>query len=426
MLVSGTLLGSASAVGIQVFRYAINLVRWLSFSGLGVWLSSIAGWLVFLVPAIGGLVVGLVLYIFNLSEAEHGVTEVVEVTFMGKRAFPFRRVPARVGSAILSLGVGAPLGPEDPAVQIGGGLGALFGEFLHLPELSVQILIVAGAASAVAAAFNAPLTAMLFIREVFSIKLFSKAFSVIAVACAASAVITRYVFSAPAIFALPLHDAPELAVWPLFIGLGVIAGVVSALHTRFIENAIQFFQGWRVPIFLKPAATGIILGLVGLYLPQIFGIGHATMEAKVSGETIIFAVPFALLLARLVLTPLTFGSGFAGGFFAPSLYLGATLGASYGIAMEMLLPQLAISPATFAVSGMAAILAGTIHAPLAATILVFEIGGGFALAGPLAISSALGYSAAKKLQPKSIYAPVIEERLNLGPEAKASTEEVHA
>lgn len=397
------LVGLTSGVGIWLFKEAIRLVEegagWLRQAPLGA--LGPAGVVVVLV--VGGLVVGFIRQRWIGVERHHGVAGVMEAAALAGGRLRYGRIPAKSVAAALSIGCGASVGPEDPSVQIGANLGSMFGQWLHLSDDRVRTLTAAGAAGGIAAAFNAPIAGVFFALEIILGELGASAFGVVALASVISSVFTQAVSGAQPAFRVPPYAFNSAWELPLYLGLGLLAGPVAAGYIRLIYAAQDLFHVWRAPEWLKPAAAGLVVGSVALFLPQVLGVGYATIEGILGGELLAPALLLSLLVARLWLTPLSLGGGFQGGVFAPALFLGATLGAAWGGAAGRLFPSLALSPPAFALVGMAAVLAGTVRAPLTAIILLFEMTNDYHIILPLMFATAVSLYVARRLQRDSVY-----------------------
>ena len=185
--------------------------------------------------------------------------------------------------------------------------------------------------------------------------------------------------------------------------LGVLAGIISAIYIRAIYQAHDVFHDLKAPRWVKPAIAGVIVGVVGIFLPQIFGVGYSTIEQILNGQVTSLGLLIALLIAKLILTPVSIGGGFPGGVFAPSLFLGATLGAAFGTIVQLAIPGYPIVPAAFALVGMAAVLAGAVHAPLTAIILLFEMTNDYHIILPLMFAVVVSLLVSQRLQHDSVY-----------------------
>lgn len=397
------LVGLTSGIGVWLFKRLIDLAHLVVFGELGTFLGKFGIWTVALLPVLGGVVVGLVVHYFIGEERHHGVAGIMEAVALGGGRLRYRRVPAKAIAAALSIGSGASVGPEDPSVQIGSSLGSMFGQWLHLSDERVRALVAAGAAGGIAAAFNAPITGVFFSLEIILGELSGSTMGVVVLASVISAVFTQAVSGTQPAFRIPayaFHSAWEL---PLYLGLGLLAGPVAALYVKGLYVAQDFFHGWRAPRWVKPAVAGLAVGVVGIFLPQIFGVGYDSIEKILNGDTLAVTMLIALLAGKLVLTSISIGGGFPGGVFAPSLFLGAVLGAAYGQIAGQLFPALGIVPPAFAMVGMGAVLAGAVHAPLTAILLLFEMTNDYRIILPLMFAVIVSLITSRWLRSDSVY-----------------------
>lgn len=397
------LVGITAGAGVWLFKQLISLAHLLVFQGSIAALSPLGGWVSVFAPILGGLIAGWLLHLFVGAERHHGVAGIIEAVALAGGRLRYWRVPAKTVAAAVSIGSGASVGPEDPSVQIGANLGSMLGQWFRLSDERVRALVAAGAAAGISAAFNAPIAAVFFALEIILGEISGYALGVVVLAAVASAVFTQAVSGPQPAFHVPayaFHSAWEL---PLYAGLGLVAGPVAALYIRLLYLAQDIFHRWSLPPWLKPAAAGVIVGLVGIGLPQALGIGYETIERIFAGAPLTLGLLLALLCAKLILTPVSIGGGFPGGVFAPSLFLGATLGAAYGTAGEQLFPAMNITPPAFAMVGMAAVLAGTIHAPLTAILLLFEMTNDYHIILPLMFAVVVSLLFSQRLQRDSVY-----------------------
>lgn len=400
---AAVLVGLTGGAGVWLFKRLIELVHWAAFEEAVAWLARFGGWTIVLAPLVGGLLVGLVGRWFIGEERHHGVAGIMEAVALAGGRLRYRRLPAKAVVSALSIGSGASVGPEDPSVQIGSNLGSMFGQLLRLSDDRVRALVAAGAAGGVAAAFNAPIAGVFFALEIVLGEFSGGAFGVIVLAAVVSAVFTQAASGAQPAFRVPAYAFNSPWELPLYLGLGLLAGPTSALYIRVLYGAHDLFQGWRAPRWIKPAAAGLLVGLVGIAFPQIFGEGYETIEKLLGGELPTVGLLLALLAAKLIMTPVSIGGGFLGGVFAPSLFLGATLGGAYGMVAERLFPALDIAPPAFAMVGMAAVLAGAVHAPLTAILLLFEMTNDYRIILPLMFAVVVSLAISQRLHRDSVY-----------------------
>ncbi|RMG93554.1 MAG: CBS domain-containing protein [Chloroflexi bacterium] len=397
------LVGLLTGVGIWLFEQLIELAQFISFEVIGESLADFGPWTIGLLPVLGGLIVGLLVHYFVGPERHHGVAGIMEAVALAGGRLRYKRVPIKAVASALSIGSGASVGPEDPSVQIGANLGSMFGQWLHLSDERVKSLVAAGAAGGIAAAFNAPIAGVFFAIEIVLGEISARVFGAVLLSAVVSAVFSQAVSGPQPAFAVPPYTFNSFGELPLYVGLGVLAGPLAALYVRALYLAHDFFHHLKTPSWLKPALAGVLVGGVGVFMPQIFGVGYEVVEAVLNGANYTVGLLAALVLAKLVLTAVSIGGGFQGGVFAPSLFLGAMLGGAYGMIMANLFPSMHIIPATFAMVGMAAVLVGAVHAPLTAIILLFEMTNDYRIILPLMLSVAVSFLLAQWLQRDSVY-----------------------
>lgn len=401
--VLAVVVGLATGMGVWLFKYLIELVKGFSFTTFANVLAPAGKWTIVLIPVIGGVIVGLLMRFMCGHEKIEGTGRVIQSIRVDGGRLRYKYLPAKTLAAVLSIGAGASVGPEDPSVQIGANLGSMIGQWTRLSEERITILVSAGVAAAIAAAFNAPIAGVFFALEIVIRDLTTSSLGMLLLAAVTSSVFTQWVSgTAPAFQA---HYYTFGSAWELllYVALGVLAGPISAVYVRLLYWMQDNFQKIRWPRWVKTACAGLIVGLVGIFYPEVFGVGYDTITNILWPANLTLGVLLVLLVAKLVLTPVSIAGGFAGGVFAPSLFIGATLGGAFGILMQQLFPALGISPAAYALVGMAAVLAGAVHAPLTASLLLFEMTSDYRIILPLMISVAVSLMISQKIQGQSIY-----------------------
>ncbi len=400
---AAVLVGISSGVGIWLFKQLIDFFQRLAFTDLFGFLSPLGPWSIALIPVFGGLVVGLILHFTVGVERHHGVAGIMEAVALAGGRLRYKRVPAKALVSAISIGAGASVGPEDPSVQIGANLGSFLGQSLRMSDERVRSLVAAGAAAGIAAAFNAPIAGVFFALEIILGEIAGSAFWVVVVASVSSAVVTQAISGAQPAFKVPTYAFNTAYELPFYLGLGLLAGPVAAVYIRLLYRAQDLLSRWTLPRWIKPAVTGLGVGAVGFFLPQLFGVGYETIETILAGGKMAIWLLLVLMAGKLILTPLSIAGGFMGGVFAPALYLGATLGAAYGYIAEMLFPNMPLNPAAFALVGMAAVLAGAVHSPLTAIILLFEMTNDYRIILPLMFAVAVSLYISQHIQGDSVY-----------------------
>jgi CIC family chloride channel protein len=394
LLGTAVLVGFSAGIGAIIFRWLIDGVSHLSFDVLPR-LTQRAGSLhLVLAPALGGLLVGPLVWFFAREARGHGVPEVMAAVAL--REGRIRPVVALVKSlaSSLSIGSGGSVGREGPIVQIGSALGSAVGQWLRLSSNRVRNLVACGAAGGIAATFNAPIAGVIFALEVILGDFGVRAFGTVVVASVTASVVGRAAFGDVPAFAVPEYAIHSLWEFPMYVVLGLLAALVAVAYTRMIYWSEDLFDAWRrVPPWAKPAIGGAALGAMALLygflpgldfdsVPHVYGVGYETIEASIRGELMIGAL-LALMLLKILATSLTLGSGGSGGVFAPGLFIGAMLGGGFGLLMNQLFPGLPAPPGAYALVGMGALFAGSSFASLTAVIIMFELTGDYKIVLPL-------------------------------------------
>lgn len=396
-------IGLASGIGVWAFKYLIELANTFFFTDLGGWLNKWGGWTVILLPVLGGLIVGLLVQFGVGQERHHGVAGIMEAVALAGGRLRYKRMPIKAIASALSIGSGASVGPEDPSVQIGANIGSFFGSRLRFSEERVRTLVAAGSAAGIAAAFNAPIAGVFFAVEIILGELSGGAIGIVLIAAVVSAVFTQAVSGVQPAFVVPTYSLKSVWELPFYLVLGLLAGPVSALYIRLLYWTQDIFNKLNLPRWGKTTLAGLIVGLIGIFLPQIFGIGYKTIEQILAGAPFSIGFLIVVMIFKLIMTPVSIAGGFMGGVFAPALFIGATLGGAFGLLADQVFPSLPLAPHAFATVGMAAMLAGAVRAPFTAILLLFEMTNDYRIILPLMFSVAISLVTSQGLLKDSIY-----------------------
>jgi H+/Cl- antiporter ClcA/CBS domain-containing protein len=383
-------IGSFTGATVVVFRLLIERIHDLAFEGLDDWLGGSRELWILTIPIVGGIAVGLLRWYWK--DLGKNLAGMLDATQTGEQMQPGRGIVKMLAAAI-SLGTGASLGPEGPSVEIGANFGVWLGQLMRVSQERRRLLLAAGAAAGVAAGFNSPIAGVFFALEVVLVNtLETSAVSVVVLAAVSSSLIEQIGVGAQPAFKLPVYEVRSAWELPLYLGLGVGISLLSYSLRMVIQWSRDFFRGqyWSpmasLPIGVTPAIGGLLVGLVALKFPQILGIGYETVEAMLQDVGFSLVLLGSLVLAKLIMTAVSLGSGLVGGLFAPSMFLGACMGTFYAKSLVLIFPLLddaIAAPPAYAMVGMAAMLATTARAPLTAILLMFELTRDYRIVLPL-------------------------------------------
>jgi len=355
LLVLAMIVGTLAGGAVIGFREAISFIQLMLYGSGSERLFSSAGalawWQILLMPVAGGMVVGLMVHYLLPNKRPSGVADVIEAS-----ALQGGRMSSRVGLAgalisAVSIGSGASVGREGPAVHLGASLAGWIGRRLHLSRSQTRTLLGCGVAAAVAASFNAPIAGTLFASEVVIGHYALRAFAPIVISSVAGTALSRAWFGDFPAFAL--IETPLASFWefPVFVVLGLTSGVVAMIFMHSIVLAQRLGQATPLPLWMKPAVAGLVVGLCGLAFPQVLGVGYGVTE-----NALLVNIPLMLLLAiaaaKIFATAISIGWGFGGGVFSPSLVIGALTGGAFGIIFTGLFPEYSSGPAAYTLVGM--------------------------------------------------------------------------
>ena len=415
-LLLAVLIGVLSGLVVVCFRLAIE---WTQITLLGPSLSPSFPRVV-LAPVIAGIVVALLaIHVFPRVRGS-GVNQVKSAMYISNGYVPFSNVIGKFVACALAIGSGQSLGPEDPSLLMGAGIASLIGRSLRLSQEKVRLIAPVGAAAGLAAAFNAPISAVLFVIEEL-IGTWSAGVLGAIVLAAVSSVVTMRAFLGPeSLFRVPPFRVAGPGEMLAYVVLGVAGGAASLLLLKWIVYArpkMQELPRWTE--YFQPAAAGLLIGLIGIRVPQVMGAGYAIVDQAMHGQ---FGWQLLLLLAglKLLATGFSFLSGTPGGMFAPVIFIGAMLGGAVGSIEHHFFPALTATIGTFALVGIGTLFAGFLRTPITAVFMVIELSGNYTAILPVIISTMIAYGISRAYQKvplfdllarqEGIVLPSIEER----------------
>jgi len=406
-------------VGLTVVAFILVTER----AGARLYPAGGAPWRRLLVPVVGSLGMGYLLFRFFPDARGSGVPQTRAALFARGGRISFATVFGKFFCTAATLASGIPLGREGPAVQVGAGIASILGQKLGLRPEKIKALVPVGAAAAIAAAFNTPLAAVLFSLEEVVGDMHAPVLGSVVLASATSWGMLRLLLGNDPLFKVPQYQLVHPEEFGTYALLGVAGGLVSVAFTRLLLwIRVKFLRFPRKTMWFQPVAGGLVVGLMGWFVPQIMGVGYKYVGDVLNGNMAL-KLMILLLAMKLVAVAVSYASGNAGGIFGPSLFLGAMLGGAIGTTAQHFFPGHAASPGAYALVGMGTAFAGVVRAPMTSVVMIFEITRDYAVIVPLMISNLISYFIASKFQKKAIYEILAEQEGIHLPTAEARIQE---
>ena len=399
-LVLSVFIGVFSGLAVVCFRFAIGWCR-LYLLGSGAVLSPSR---LLLAPTLAGLVIAVLVIHFFPRTRGSGVNQTKAALYIYNGHIPIRTAMGKFITAALAIGSGHSLGPEDPSLQIGACLASVLGRQMRLSRDRMRLIAPVGAAAGLAAAFNAPISAVLFVIEEVIGRWTAGILGSVVLSAVSSVVVMRWFLGSESLFRIPAVQLERPSELIAYAVLGIVGGLASVLFSTGIATLRPWCKSrpqWTH--YFQPALAGLLIGVIAvLGAPQIMGAGYEAMDEAMHGR---FTWQFLALLAglKIVATLLSFVSGTPGGMFAPTLFIGAMLGAAVGGVQHVLFPHLSGSPGTYALVGMGVLFAGFLRAPMTSVFMVLEVSGNYSIIVPVIVANTIAYVISRGLQPIAIF-----------------------
>lgn len=370
------LIGAAAGAGAIVFYELIYLFQGVAFGSTSPFLVSVVEampwWAVIAAPTAGGLGVGLFLRFVMPARRPVGVADVIEASALraGHMSLKAGLAGALVNAA--SIGAGASVGREGPVVHIGATLGGWLAHKLRLGRSMSRTLLGCGVAAAIAASFNAPIAGVFFALEVVIGHYALSAFAPVVLAAVIGTIASRMWFGDYPAFIVPSHEIVSFLEIPAFALLGVACAVQAIVLMRSIALVSRAAERLPMPVWLRPAIAGALVGAIGIAAPEVLGVGYEATDTAIRGG-FAFDVLLVLVVAKTAATAISLGGGFGGGIFSPSLFLGAMLGGLFGLVAQIPFPDLHSGIGAYTLIGMGAVSAAVLAAPISTILIIFEL-----------------------------------------------------
>ncbi|EAR52468.1 voltage-gated chloride channel family protein [Oceanicola granulosus HTCC2516] len=427
--VIGLVVGIAAGLAALLFRFGIEALQAALYgtddiTRLHSFASSLPWWWIVAVPVLGGLAVGLIMQRWGEGPRVRTVGDVIEGAALNDGRVEVKAGLASAVASFLTLSTGGSTGREGPVVHLASVVSTYIAKAIRADGITGRDLLGCAVAGAVSASFNAPIAGALFALEVVLRHFAVHSLAPIVIASAAGTVINRLVYGGVTEFVLPNQNALAFyAELPAFLLLGLLCGIVAVILMRTVFWMEDLFTALQIrsgtPNWARPAAAGLLLGLIAIAFPHIIGVGYETTSRALTGELLFFqAVVFVAI--KIVAVAITVGGRMGGGMFSPSLMVGALTGLAFGIVSTGLLPELSGAATLYALAGMGAVAAAVLGAPISTTLIVFELTGDWQTGLAVMVSVSTSTAVASRLVARSFFLTQLQRRgvqLAAGPQA---------
>ncbi|MHB8487403.1 MAG: chloride channel protein [Candidatus Acidiferrales bacterium] len=398
-LLLAVIIGILSGLTVVCFRIAIEWTRfWLLGSSM-----QPSHLRVLLAPTLGGIGVALlVIFVFKRSRGS-GVNQTKAAVFIFDGYVPFRTVIGKFITCALAIGSGQSLGPEDPSLQMGAGIASALGRSLKLSREKQRLIAPIGAAAGLAAAFNAPISAVIFVIEEIIGTWSGGVLGAVILAAISSVVVMRNFLGSAPMFRVPAMEFRSPVELIGYAVLGVVSGVASLAFLKFIayfRPRLKQLPRWTQ--YIQPAGAGLLIGIIGIWLPQVMGSGYPIIDQALHDQ-FLWKMLLLLGLFKILATGISFVSGTPGGMFAPALFIGAMLGGAVGGVEHLVVHRPAQSVAAFALVGMGTFFAGFLRVPITSVFMVLEVSGNYSIIVPAIIANMIAYFISRRYQHVALF-----------------------
>jgi CIC family chloride channel protein len=408
LLLLATIIGALAGLGSVAFLLLIRFFEKLFFGGVFPAMGS-SPYLVFLLPLLGGLLIGPLIQRFPTEAKGDGVPSAMETVALHGGIIRPRTVGLRTFTAAVTIGSGGSVGREAPIAQIGAAIGSVVGQFLKVSATRMRVFVACGAAGGIAAVFNAPIGGVFFSLEVLLGDFSAASFAPIVIASVISTAVARLLLGNVMIFQVPPYILAGYQDLVLSAVLGAFCGLAAIFFMRGLESAEKQFSSSRIPLWARAAVGGGMTGLIAVFFPHVLGTDATTLDAAFEG-----AFPWFLLLLigylKIVATSFSLGSGGSGGVLGPAIFIGGILGAFVGSVANAWFPGQVGFIGGYALIGMAAFLAPVIGGPITSILILFEMAGNYAIILPLLVAVVNAMLVAHRFSRYSLYTHKLHEK----------------
>ncbi|MDD5094733.1 MAG: chloride channel protein [Dehalococcoidia bacterium] len=427
-IVLAAIIGICAGFGALAFWKTIEFFSWLFFNQGAEGFSFLGDHYVIILPMLGGLVFGPIVYFLAREAKGEGPPEIIEAIATRGGHIRTRVAATKILASSICIGSGGAVGREGPIVQIGGSIGSVIGQWFRVPERWLETMVLCGVAGGVSATFNAPIAGAFFALEVIQRRIIARNVGFVILSSVMAAIVARaFIFTEdrPTAFVVPEYSMENNQEILLYLLLGLITALVALAFMRFFYKTEDAFAKLNTPMYLKPAVGGLVVGVLGFislryvstggFSADIFGVGYGNHYA--AGGEFLGAGPIdgilmgqagaivvlALLALKVLATSVTLGSGGSGGVFAPSLFMGAAVGSACGSLFQEIFPSVTGPVGAYALVGMAAFFAVVVQGPITAIIMLFELTRGYEMILPVMAAVVIAVIVARAFSRESIY-----------------------
>ncbi|HUO27552.1 MAG TPA: chloride channel protein [Candidatus Aquilonibacter sp.] len=399
-LILSVFIGIFSGLAVVCFRLAID---WTHLALLGP-ITHFHNWHIIVVPAGVGLVVALLVMWLFPGVRGSGVNQTKAALYIFNGYIPFRTAVGKFICSALAIGSGQSLGPEDPSLQIGASIASALGRQLKISREKLRLMGPVGAAAGLAAAFNAPISAVLFVIEEVIGRWSAGILGSVVLAAVSSVVIVRWFLGSEPLFRIPITTFKRPSELIAYAILGIVGGFAAVIFSKavgYLRPRLKAMPRWTQ--YFQPAVAGLIVGLIAFFgAPEVLGAGYDSMDQAMHGQYA-WKLLAILALLKILATTVSFVSGTPGGMFAPALFVGAMLGGAVGGVERLFVPHLAGSTATYVLVGMGVLFAGFLRVPMTSVFMVLEVSGNYEIIVPVIVANTCAYVVSRSLQPIPIF-----------------------
>ena len=412
-LIWAGLIGFGGAITSIAFRFATNIAHKVltgnSASGYVESFAQLPPSLRLVIPALGGLVAGAVMYFGMRWRGPVTTTDYMEAVVLGDGKIAARRSIVKCISSLFTIASGGSIGREGPLVQLSSLVASLAGRWRHWSTPRLRLLVGCGAAAGIASAYNAPIAGALFVAEIVLGSVAMEIFGPLVFSSVIATLTVRGFLGAEPLYRIPpfrLNTNSEIVPYLL---LGIVSGLIAPWFIRLLRASEELIGRIPVPVYLKMCLGGLVVGALAMVHPEVCGNGYTAVDAILRGEWV-WRTLAVILVFKILATTATFGSGAVGGVFTPTLFVGASIGFLFGDGARHLPGHLVTNPSAFALVGMGAFLAATTHAPIMAIIMIFELTLDYQIILPLMLACVVAYYTSVSLEKRSIYAEALKRK----------------